>query len=169
MVCKAEKTVSRTIAAPVIQAKNFVKSANQVSVNSDETGCKEKGKSMRSKAILKNQLFPHYYLKILLAVTTQHSLLLPKFSWTVTTISEIANFVEENNELGEAVLAHVNGDMSEALRVLEECYHGEYDSRPWKTPYTANDGNGSSRMIFLKLNAQPVKTALIISPVFPSK
>ena len=42
-------------------------------------------------------------------------------------------------------------------------------SRPWKTPYTANDGDGSSRMIFLKLNAQPVKTALIISPVFPSK
>ena len=46
MVCKAEKTVSRAIAAPVIQAKHFVRSANQVGVNSDETGFKEKGKSM---------------------------------------------------------------------------------------------------------------------------
>ena len=46
MVCKAEKSVSRAIAAPVIQAKHFVRSANQVGVNSDETGFKEKGKSM---------------------------------------------------------------------------------------------------------------------------
>ena len=46
MVCKAEKTVSRAIAAPVIQARHFVRSADQVGVNSDETGFKEKGKSM---------------------------------------------------------------------------------------------------------------------------
>lgn len=46
MVCKAEKTVSRAIAAPIIQAKNFVRSADQVGVNSDETGFKEKGKKM---------------------------------------------------------------------------------------------------------------------------
>lgn len=46
MVCKAEKTVSRAIAAPVIQAKHFVRSASQVGVNADETGFKEKGKSM---------------------------------------------------------------------------------------------------------------------------
>ena len=46
MVCKAEKTVSRAIAAPVIQAKNFVRSTDQVGVNSDETGFKEKGKRM---------------------------------------------------------------------------------------------------------------------------
>jgi transposase len=46
MVCKAEKTVSRAIAAPVIQAKHFVRSANQVGINADETGFKEKGKSM---------------------------------------------------------------------------------------------------------------------------
>ena len=46
MVCKAEKTVSRAIAAPVMQAKYFVRSANQVGVNADETGFKEKGKSM---------------------------------------------------------------------------------------------------------------------------
>lgn len=46
MVCKAEKTVSRAIAAPVSQAKAFIKSSEQVSVNSDETGFKEKGKGM---------------------------------------------------------------------------------------------------------------------------
>lgn len=46
MVCKAEKTVSHAIAAPVMQAKYFVRSANQVGVNADETGFKEKGKNM---------------------------------------------------------------------------------------------------------------------------
>lgn len=46
MVCKAEKTVSRALSAPVNQAKHFIRSADQVSVNSDETGFKEKGKSM---------------------------------------------------------------------------------------------------------------------------
>ena len=43
MVCKAEKTVSRALSAPVNQAKYFIRSADQVSVNSDETGFKEKG------------------------------------------------------------------------------------------------------------------------------
>jgi transposase len=46
MVSKAEKTVSRAIAAPVMQAKYFVRSANQVGVNADETGFKEKDKRM---------------------------------------------------------------------------------------------------------------------------
>lgn len=46
MVCKAEKTVSCAIAAPVNQAKFFVRSADQVSVHSDETGFKETGKGM---------------------------------------------------------------------------------------------------------------------------
>ena len=46
MVCKAEQTVSRALASPVNEAKYFVRSANQVSVNADETGFKEKGKSM---------------------------------------------------------------------------------------------------------------------------
>src|SRR5579862_7269010 len=46
MVCKAEKTVSRAIASPVLQAKYFIRSADQMGVNSDETGFKEKGKSM---------------------------------------------------------------------------------------------------------------------------
>jgi transposase len=46
MVCKAEKTVSRALSAPVNQAKHYIRSADQVSVNSDETGFKEKSKSM---------------------------------------------------------------------------------------------------------------------------
>jgi hypothetical protein len=46
MVCKAEKTVSHALSAPVNQAKHFIRSANQVGVNSDETGFKEKGKKM---------------------------------------------------------------------------------------------------------------------------
>ena len=46
MVCKAEKTVSRALALPVNQAKSFIRSADQVGVNADETGFKEKGKNI---------------------------------------------------------------------------------------------------------------------------
>lgn len=46
MVCKAEQSVSRALKDPVNEAKHFVKSAHQISVNADETGFKEKGKSM---------------------------------------------------------------------------------------------------------------------------
>lgn len=46
MVCKAEKIVSHAVAAPVNEAKNFIRSADQVVVHSDETGFKEKGKRM---------------------------------------------------------------------------------------------------------------------------
>ena len=45
VVCKAEKTVSRALALPVNQAKSFIRSADQVGVNADETGFKEKGKN----------------------------------------------------------------------------------------------------------------------------
>jgi len=44
------------------------------------------------------------------------------------TVAALAEFVVEHGELGAAVLAHVNGDIEEAQRILEECYHGEYDS-----------------------------------------
>ena len=46
MICKAEKTVSRALSEPVNPAKHFVRSRDQLGVNSDETGFKEKGKSM---------------------------------------------------------------------------------------------------------------------------
>jgi antirestriction protein len=44
------------------------------------------------------------------------------------TVSEIAAFIAEHGELGAEVLGHVNGDLEEAQRVIEECYHGEHDS-----------------------------------------
>lgn len=44
------------------------------------------------------------------------------------TIAGIADFVVEHGELGTAVISHFNGDIEDAQRALEECYHGEYDS-----------------------------------------
>lgn len=46
----------------------------------------------------------------------------------IDTVSALAKFVAEHGELGSAVLAHVGGDIDDANRILEECYHGEYDS-----------------------------------------
>jgi hypothetical protein len=46
MVCKAEKTVSHALEAPVDQAKDYIRSADKVGVNADETGFKEKNQSM---------------------------------------------------------------------------------------------------------------------------
>ena len=43
-------------------------------------------------------------------------------------ISEIAKFIVEHDELGAAVLGHTNGDIEEARKLLEECYHGEFAS-----------------------------------------
>lgn len=42
------------------------------------------------------------------------------------TVSALANFVVEHGELGAAVFDHVGGDIDDACRILEECYHGEY-------------------------------------------
>ena|SRR3990167_3094478 len=44
------------------------------------------------------------------------------------TIVALADFIVEHDELGVAVLAHVNGDIEDANRLLDECYHGEYES-----------------------------------------
>lgn len=44
------------------------------------------------------------------------------------TIASIAEFIAEHDELGAAVLAHVDGDIEQAQSLLEDCYHGEYDS-----------------------------------------
>lgn len=46
MVCKAEKSVSKALDIPVNQARHFIQSAKNVSLNADETGFKEKGKTM---------------------------------------------------------------------------------------------------------------------------
>jgi antirestriction protein len=44
------------------------------------------------------------------------------------TIAALASFVIEHGEFGAVVLAHVNGDIDDANRLLEECYHGEHKS-----------------------------------------
>jgi antirestriction protein len=44
------------------------------------------------------------------------------------TVAALAEFIVEHDELGAAVLGHVNEDIDEARKLLEECYHGEYDS-----------------------------------------
>lgn len=44
------------------------------------------------------------------------------------TVSELANFIIEHGELGAAVVAHTNADIDEAKKLLDECYHGEFDS-----------------------------------------
>jgi antirestriction protein len=43
-------------------------------------------------------------------------------------VSQMASFVVEHGELGAEVLSHSCGDLEDARRLLEECYHGEFDS-----------------------------------------
>lgn len=47
---------------------------------------------------------------------------------SIETVSSLATFVVEHGELGAAVLAHADGDIDEASRLLDGCYHGEYES-----------------------------------------
>jgi antirestriction protein len=47
---------------------------------------------------------------------------------SMETVSALASFIVEHDELGAAVLAHINGGIDDASRLLDECYHGEYDS-----------------------------------------
>ena len=47
---------------------------------------------------------------------------------SLETVSALASFIIEHDELGAAVLAHANGDIDDANRLLEECYHGEHGS-----------------------------------------
>jgi len=44
------------------------------------------------------------------------------------TVIEIAEFLEEHEELGAEVLKDVDNDVDEAKRLMEECYQGEYKS-----------------------------------------
>lgn len=47
---------------------------------------------------------------------------------SLKTVSKMARFIDEHDELGAAVLAHVGGDIDGALKLLEECYQGEFNS-----------------------------------------
>ncbi len=44
------------------------------------------------------------------------------------TIHELAEFIAEHDELGAAVLGHSGGNIDDAQKLLDECYHGEHDS-----------------------------------------
>ena len=43
-------------------------------------------------------------------------------------INAIAKFIEEYGPLGGEVLAYYSNGIDDAQKVLNECYHGEYDS-----------------------------------------
>ncbi len=44
------------------------------------------------------------------------------------TVSALASFIAEHDELGAAVLSHCDGNFDDALRLLDDCYHGEFNS-----------------------------------------
>jgi antirestriction protein len=43
-------------------------------------------------------------------------------------VSSLAKFVVEHGELGTEVLSYFGGDLDDAERAVEECYHGEFAS-----------------------------------------
>lgn len=47
---------------------------------------------------------------------------------SLNNVTSFADFIAEHGELGSAVLAHTNGDITQAQHLLGECYHGEYDT-----------------------------------------
>lgn len=46
----------------------------------------------------------------------------------IDRVVELATYIAKNNELGLAVLEHINCDIEEATKLLDECYHGEHKS-----------------------------------------
>ena len=49
-------------------------------------------------------------------------------STSLETVSQLASFVVEHDELGAEVLSHACGNLDDAHRLLEECYHGEFNN-----------------------------------------
>lgn len=47
---------------------------------------------------------------------------------SLETVAEIARFIVEHGKLGAAVLGYTGCDIAEGKKLLEECYHGVYDS-----------------------------------------
>lgn len=47
---------------------------------------------------------------------------------SLNRINQIATFLNEFPDCGDAVLNYCNGDVDEAIRLLEDCYLGNYDS-----------------------------------------
>jgi antirestriction protein len=49
-------------------------------------------------------------------------------STSLKAISEIAAFIDEHGQLGAELISHASGDLEYAYRLMEEGYHGEYNS-----------------------------------------
>jgi antirestriction protein len=47
---------------------------------------------------------------------------------SLDVVAEIAAFIAEHGELGSEVLGHTSENLEEARQVIEECYHGEFNS-----------------------------------------
>lgn len=58
------------------------------------------------------------------------------------TISELAGFIAEHDELGAAVLSYANCNIDEASRLLDERYHGEHDSEEDFAYYWTHEVDG---------------------------
>lgn len=47
---------------------------------------------------------------------------------SIETVSSLAQFILTHGELGEALLKYFGNDMEHAKKMIEECYHGSYES-----------------------------------------
>lgn len=65
-------------------------------------------------------------------------------------VSEWANFIMEHNELGLAVLGYTNGDIEEARKLLDECYHGEHASEEEFAYYWVHEVDGREIPAYLE-------------------
>lgn len=65
-------------------------------------------------------------------------------------VTSFAEFIAEHGELGSAVLAYTNGDIEAAQTLLDECYHGEYDTEEDFAYYWTHEVNGTEVSQFLR-------------------
>jgi antirestriction protein len=61
---------------------------------------------------------------------------------SLDTISQMASFILEHGELGAEVINHACGALEDAQRLLEECYHGEFDNEEEFAYYWTHEVDG---------------------------
>jgi antirestriction protein len=61
---------------------------------------------------------------------------------SLETIAQMASFIAEHDELGTEVISHTCGDLEDARRLLEECYHGEFDNEEDFAYYWTHEVDG---------------------------
>ncbi len=61
---------------------------------------------------------------------------------SLDTVTEIAEFIAEHGELGSEILNHTGENIEKAREVLEECYHGEFNSEEDFTYYWIHEVDG---------------------------